>query len=152
MWLSISSSGLVNGNPLLKNIGDTTYTVNVTDKGGLSAFQVVKITVKKKSMGVKIYQSGIPLKYNLSQNYPNPFNPTTTIRYNLPFESKVDFVVYNSLGVEIARIISRKQNAGFYQVDWKADSPSGIYFYTIKATEVGGNNSFTQTKKMMLLK
>lgn len=95
----------------------------------------------------------IPTEFSLSQNYPNPFNPSTTISFGLPFESKVRFEIYNSVG-QIVKIISEEElSAGYYNYKFHIDVPTGLYFYRIVVTSNnGGNKTFTQTKKMMLMK
>ena len=86
-------------------------------------------------------------EFKLEQNYPNPFNPTTAIRYEIPKEGFVDVKIYNSLGQEVATLVSKKQNAGNYIVEFDASSlSSGVYFYKL----VSGNN--LSIKKMLLLK
>ena len=93
-----------------------------------------------------------PEKFQLSQNYPNPFNPTTSIKYAIGSRQFVTLKVYNLLGKEIATLVNEVKPAGTYEVTFNRHSgevwnlPSGIYFYELKA------GSFTQTKKMMLLK
>ena len=85
--------------------------------------------------------------YRLEQNYPNPFNPTTKIEFNIPESEFVSLKIYNILGNEIAKLINEEKPAGGYRVDFDASKlPSGVYFYTLKA------GSFSQTKKMLLLK
>ncbi|MDX9924957.1 MAG: T9SS type A sorting domain-containing protein, partial [Ignavibacteriaceae bacterium] len=85
-------------------------------------------------------------------NYPNPFNPTTTIEYNLPTEGNVKLEVYNSLGQLVNVLIEGNQRAGRQRVTWSGKDSfgssvsSGIYFYRIKT------NSFSQVKKMILMK
>jgi alkaline phosphatase D len=85
--------------------------------------------------------------YKLSQNYPNPFNPQTTINYQLPMTNNVELSVYNLLGQKVATLVSEKQMAGRYSVEWNAsDFATGIYYYMIKA------GIFVQVKKMILIK
>jgi hypothetical protein len=88
-----------------------------------------------------------PVVYHLSQNYPNPFNPLTTINYQLPVTSDVELSVYNLVGQKVARLVSERQAAGTYRIDWNAgELPSGIYLYKLQA------GSFTQIRKMTLIK
>ncbi len=83
----------------------------------------------------------------LQQNYPNPFNPTTVIRYQLSAESKVQLLVYNTLGQKISTLVSSRQRAGEHTIFFKAlGLPSGIYLYKLTA----GKN--TQMRKMIYLK
>ena len=77
-----------------------------------------------------------PTTYKLYQNYPNPFNPSTTIKYELAMTSDVEVAVYNLLGQKVATLVSERQSAGKYQIEWHAGGyASGIYFFTIKAGE-----------------
>lgn len=85
--------------------------------------------------------------YSLTQNYPNPFNPVTKIEYNLPAASNVELTIYNTIGMEIIKLLAEKQNEGKHSIIWNADNfPSGVYYYKLKAGE------FTQVRKMLLLK
>jgi len=89
----------------------------------------------------------IPQKYYLAQNYPNPFNPITMINYQVPMTNEVEISVYNILGEKIVTLVSKKQQAGYYSVQWDAsDFASGIYYYKIKA------GAFISVKKMILVK
>jgi len=89
----------------------------------------------------------IPTNYSIDQNYPNPFNPTTRIKYAVPEESFISIKIFNSLGQEIAELISDNKVAGIYEVEFDATNlPSGIYFYRLKA------GAFIETKKMVLLR
>ncbi len=86
-------------------------------------------------------------KYALESNYPNPFNPSTTITYQLPKDGFVKLAVYNSLGQEVAKLVSKNQTVGKYSVQFDASNlPSGIYIYKFQAGEFGS------VKKMMLTK
>ncbi len=85
--------------------------------------------------------------YSLSQNYPNPFNPVTNISFSIPIRSFVSVKVYDLLGREVATIVSEEMSSGNYARSWNAvELPSGVYFYRLQA------GSFTQTKKLVLLK
>jgi predicted extracellular nuclease len=89
----------------------------------------------------------MPKQYALDQNFPNPFNPTTTIRYNIPAESKVTLKIYNLIGQEVATLVNTNQRMGEYTVQFDgAKLSSGVYFYRLTA------GSFIQTKKLLLLK
>ena len=89
----------------------------------------------------------VPNEFALYQNYPNPFNPVTTIRYQLPKQSKVVIKIYNVLGSEVMELLNEQKEAGIYEVEFNAESlASGTYIYKIVA------DNFVQTKKMILLK
>ncbi|MDP2362817.1 MAG: hypothetical protein Q8M94_03500, partial [Ignavibacteria bacterium] len=62
----------------------------------------------------------IPTEYSLSQNYPNPFNPSTIISFSIPKEEFVSLKVFNSLGEEVAEIISETKPTGNYSVTFDA--------------------------------
>ncbi len=83
----------------------------------------------------------------LEQNYPNPFNPSTTIKYDLPRDSRVSLKLFNILGQEVATLVNEEQKAGYRSVDWNASNyASGVYFYRLEA---GG---FSSVKRMLLVK
>lgn len=97
----------------------------------------------------------IPNNFQLEQNYPNPFNPTTKITFIIPFYSFVTVKVYNSLGEDIATLFAEQLNAGKHETKFDAGSlSSGVYFYRIEANVItqSGFDSFTQTKKLILLR
>ncbi len=85
--------------------------------------------------------------FELDQNYPNPFNPSTTIEYTLPHSGFVTLKVYNTLGQELATLVSGEKVAGKASATWSASGfPSGVYFYRVTAGE------YVETKKMLLMK
>ena len=93
------------------------------------------------------------LQYSLEQNYPNPFNPSTNIKYYVPFESKVNITVYNTLGAKVKELANNNASQGNYEVKFDGTGlASGIYFVTLKAASVDGKQSFTGSKKMILMK
>ena len=143
---------------------DVSVTVNSRLSGNFNLiFEIMsdgwtywKDTISQVVTGVDDIEQ-IPLSYNLSQNYPNPFNPSTTINFVISKSSFVNLSVYDILGRKVSTLINEEKTAGIYKVEFSAkggsasggnayDLPSGIYFYKIKA------GSFTQTKKMILMK
>jgi hypothetical protein len=93
------------------------------------------------------------MRYSLEQNYPNPFNPSTNIKYYVPFESKVNITVYNALGSKVKELVNSNQAQGNYEVKFDGTGlASGIYFVTLKAASINGRDSFTSSKKMILVK
>jgi len=102
-------------------------------------------------IGINQISSVIPDDFFLHQNYPNPFNPTTTINYDLHVETNnyasVQLKVYDNLGKELETLVSEKQNAGSYSVNWDAGRyATGIYFYKLISGE------YESVKKMILIK
>lgn len=93
----------------------------------------------------------IPTKFELGQNYPNPFNAYTKIQYSLPRSEYVEIEICNMLGQIVKSLISKRQNAGRYEIDWNALDANGnlvgggLYFVTFRA------GSFVQTKKIIYL-
>jgi hypothetical protein len=89
----------------------------------------------------------IPSDFVLEQNYPNPFNPTTNIRYGIPKEGYVSFVVRNVRGQEVVSLVNQVKPSGYYEVAFDGSKlSSGIYFYMLKV------NGYKSVKKMILLK
>ncbi len=89
--------------------------------------------------------------FRLDQNYPNPFNPTTNISYNIPVSGLVKITLYDVLGSEVATILNENKTAGYYSAVFDGKNlASGAYYY--KITFTSDNNTFSQTKKMMLIK
>lgn len=92
-----------------------------------------------------------PDKFELYQNYPNPFNPGTKINYVLKKSFDVRLEIYNVLGEKVKSAVSERQIEGDYEYDFSGkDIPSGIYYYTLYLNDQ--NESFKQTRKMLLLK
>jgi hypothetical protein len=95
---------------------------------------------------------GIPKNFILDQNYPNPFNPTTTIRFSIPIDAKVNIKLFNTLGEEVATIIKNELDTGIHEINYSAsDFSSGVYFYRLEAEGKDGS-VFAETKRMILIK
>ena len=98
----------------------------------------------------------VPVKFSLHQNYPNPFNPETQIRYTLPLHAKVQLKIYDILGRQVRTLVNENKAAGSYLKTWDGLDQSGnrvssgLYFYRLEAKS--GSKSFTEQKKMLLVK
>ena len=93
-----------------------------------------------------------PERFSLNQNYPNPFNPVTTVSYILAEPEFVNLSVYDVNGNFIKNLISAKRGSGENIVNWNGKNDAnenvagGVYFYRIDT------DSYSSTKKMILLK
>ena len=107
----------------------------------------VTIMLNQDVTGIATGLNQIPDKFRLYQNYPNPFNPVTTIKYDLPEQTRVTLKVYNILGQEVMTLVDRIEEAGFKYIQFDATHiTSGIYIYKIKA------GMYTAGKKLLLIK
>jgi hypothetical protein len=89
----------------------------------------------------------IPTAFELYQNYPNPFNPSTTITFDVPFDSDVRIAVYDLLGRQVRMLASGTIPAGTHRLSMRAnDMSSGLYVLRMEA----GEKVFQRT--MMLVK
>ena len=98
----------------------------------------------------------VPVNFSLDQNYPNPFNPETQIRYSLPLNAEVRLIIYDILGRQVRTLVNENKAAGSYLKTWDGLDQSGnrvssgLYFYRLEAKS--GSKSFTEQKKMLLVK
>jgi len=90
----------------------------------------------------------LPQKFALHHNYPNPFNPETTIKFDVPVESRVRLDVFNVLGQRVATLTNKRYSAGYHKITWNAAHhlASGVYLYRMQTED----KSFI--KKMTLIK
>jgi type IX secretion system substrate protein len=91
-------------------------------------------------------------EYALNSNFPNPFNPSTQISYQIPENSFVNLIVYNSLGQKVTELVNQHQSSGRYSVKFNAANlPSGVYIYKLQVS-AGSTTNFSDVKKMLLTK
>lgn len=123
--------------------GPGNYTVNAGHAGPLR-WDSASISITVTDVGEN---PSNPIVYKLYDNYPNPFNPSTILRYSIPEASFTTIKIFDALGNEVSSLVNETKTAGTYEVEFNAtDLSSGIYYYTLQA------GSFTQTKKMILIK
>lgn len=153
--LQITTDGLVNSVEdsimiqLLRGGGHYMNVHTSTFSGGEIRGDIIPIdgTDSGPNSVAELYDGTTPGTFSLEQNYPNPFNPSTTIRFSVPVSGLVSLKVFDILGKEIATLINGEQKTGHYEVAFDASRlSSGLYFYQLKS------GSFTQTKKMLLMK
>jgi len=124
------------------------YRLAQMDGNGSTHYtDAVKVEVLTTSVG-----ENTPATFSLQQNYPNPFNPSTAVRYQLPVASVVRLVVYDMLGREMATLVNEQKPAGIHQVEYSPNLPSGTYFYRLTVTGSDGRTSFSDVKRMTLVK
>ncbi len=83
----------------------------------------------------------------LQQNYPNPFNPSTTLSFELPFQTRVSLTIYDLMGKTIIVLLNKELKPGIHSVAWNASRySSGVYFYILQG------KGFRITKQMLLIK
>jgi hypothetical protein len=130
---------------------DTTAGASVLWSTGVSGLN--GLALRGNLVGIQEPQAGlIPSKFALHQSYPNPFNPSTTIRYEVPADSRVQIKVYNTIGQMVATLVDKRMKAGAYEVQWNGRNASGVlvssgvYLYTMEAA------GFRKSRKMILLK
>jgi hypothetical protein len=95
--------------------------------------------------------NAIELAATSVRSFPNPFQTQMTIEYDLSSTSNVQIQMFNSLGQELTTLVSETQSEGTHRAIWTAENQTaGVYYYTITVTE--GNNSYKQTKQVILVK
>lgn len=95
-------------------------------------------------------KQGLPTQYSIS-NYPNPFAGSSTIRYELPMDSKVTIKVYDPLGRALTTLVNEEKKAGRYSVNFNAGrSGAGELFYRITAKST--HDQFEQTNRMIIVR
>ncbi len=87
-------------------------------------------------------------RVELFPNYPNPFNPVTGITYQLAALSDVDLSIFNIRGRKLVTLVSEKQQAGLYNIEWDATGfPSGVYVGKLTT-----DDGYFDATKLMLVK
>jgi hypothetical protein len=150
---SVATATLSGDTLIVRGIVDGQSTITVTGQNLVDGvIRTAFIATVTGTTGVDA-RATILTEFSLDQNFPNPFNPSTSIRFALPKEAPVTFVIYNMLGVPVRTLVNGENlNAAYHQITWdgKDDAgvtlPSGVYLYRISA------GVFQTAKKMTLLK
>jgi hypothetical protein len=106
----------------------------------------------------KWMNKGIPRQYALHPAQPNPFNPRTTLRYDLPENSRVRLTLYDLTGRVVRTLVEGEETAGFKQAVWDGTddtgrpAAAGVYLYTFQAEGLKSGKRFSGSGKLVLLK
>jgi tartrate-resistant acid phosphatase type 5 len=145
--------GFVAGSGNSNSPKNYSYTDNPTG-GNSFSYRLKQIDVdgKYKYYDAITVNIGVSSEAQLLQNSPNPFNPSTAIKYYIPGATEVAIKIYDILGREVRTLINQQMTGGYHIVYWNGkdsrgeDVASGIYLYRLTA------GSYSDTKKMNLLK
>ena len=133
--------------------------------------QTISVSEGEKFLKIQIVQAGFniqsvnfnqvlsidnsflnPDDFVLGKPYPNPFNPATTIAYQIAKSEFVNISIFDLAGNRVKKILNQHVNSGLGFATWDGKNEigqnvsGGIYLYSIDTP------SFSQTRKMILLK
>lgn len=83
-----------------------------------------------------------PLEFNISQNYPNPFKEVTTIKYCIPYKTRVQLSVFDSDDKLIEVLVDEVKTPGTYEVKFNTLTDSvgnvrkiaeGYHYFRLKS-------------------
>jgi hypothetical protein len=148
---------------IIKNIEDTTYTIDSLAAGKTYFWKVLAknlagdslwskqqdwgFFIKQGATSVETTEQNLPTGFELFQNYPNPFNSNTVIKYSLAENSNVSFNIYDVNARLIDEIIFNNQGRGEYGFRWTPQSlTSGVYLIKVQT------KNWQKTIKAILLK
>lgn len=150
--LSTGSSPYLERHPAVSLNNGFVFCTWVDNRNAGRGFDVFLNSDQYTSTDVEDHDVDLPRQFELEQNFPNPFNPETAIRYELRASQPVKLTIFNALGQEVRTLIDEFQAAGVHSVVWDGRSAagtavaSGVYFYRLQA------GSYSETRKMALLK
>jgi hypothetical protein len=99
--------------------------------------KIATLTQVDPGTSVQVVAGAKPSSFILNQNYPNPFNPSTTIRFEVPKNSRIKLTIYNMLGEAVRVLSDAIFEEGIYEKTFDArDLASGVYIYELKTDEV----------------
>ncbi len=67
----------------------------------------------------------VPEAFALSRAFPNPVKNSTALRYEIPFETRVNLTVYNILGQRMIQLVDAVIPPGSCTAEWDGRDESG---------------------------
>ena len=84
----------------------------------------------------------------MNQNFPNPVTESTTFKYHVSANAKINLSIYDLNGKYIDNVVNQNQSPDEYQVTWRPNQlPTGFYLAAIRA-----NGRLVQTIKINVVK
>ena len=131
--------------------GQTVYSITGSESNFVFAGTGSSGVYRNGTATSVIQTNSIASKFKLEQNYPNPFNPVTNIEFSIPERGHITLEVFDIYGRRVSTLVDGDMNVGNYKTLFNAESQSsGTYFYRLDFN--GSNNTFTETKKMIVIK
>ena len=90
--------------------------------------------------------------------YPNPTMRTAMITYLVRYDSRILMKIYDTNGRLVKTLVDEKEERGLFQVNWDGtdennrDVANGVYFCRLITSPVGGDDEFSDTKKVVFLR
>ena len=131
------------------------YPSSMLIEDGLDGQTIVPVILVVTETGIN---GNLPLVTELTGNYPNPFNPITNIKFSLKADTKVSLSIYNIRGQKVKTLIADDMQAGYHSVVWNGTDESeknvssGVYFSRFDTVDRNDNGTYTNIKKIILLK
>jgi hypothetical protein len=124
------------------------YKVSAIDADGYAGGYAGPVDAEPTGVGDGVASAA----FRLYQNNPNPFNPVTRIRYEVASRARVSLDVFDVRGELVRRLVDEAKGPGSYVAEWDGKNTegerasTGVYFYRLTA------GTFSETRKMVLLK
>jgi len=94
----------------------------------------------------------LPERYSLFQNYPNPFNNSTTIKFNVPYASRILLDIYDLQGRKVRSLVNTDYGAGAFNIIWDGTNNHGVTVATgVYLMKLQGKD-FIAARKILFLK
>jgi len=94
----------------------------------------------------------IPSDWELFQNFPNPFNNSTTIKFSVPYASRIVLDIYDLQGRKVKSLINADYGPGEFSIFWNGTNNHGVTVATgVYLMKLQGKD-FIVARKILFLK